>query len=123
MTRPTTRLPTMRVNQGFSTFQPFCTLLTKVGATSSRQNIVYTSQITLCNSVDNGVPPLNSGDLFNIGDTLKFIMDGSCELVELLDIDINFVTMVPYFKIRLKHGIERTGTKEHLSPKYAEDLF
>ena len=67
------------------------------------------------------MPPLNSGDLFNIGDTLKFTMDGSCELVELLDIDINLETMIPYFKIRF--GIERTVTKEHLSPKDANDLF
>ena len=50
-------------------------------------------------------------------------MDGSYELVELLDIDINFETMIPHFKIRLQHGIERTVTKEHLSPKDAEYLF
>ena len=123
VTHPATRLPTMRVNQGFSTFQSFCTFSTKAGVTSSRQNMAYSSQIALCYSVDNGEPSLNSGDLLNIGDTLKFTMDGSCELVELLDIDINFETMVPYFKIRLQHGIERIVTKEHLSPKDAKDLF
>ena len=85
--------------------------------------MAYTSQIALCNSVDNGVPPLNSKDLFNIGDTLKFTMNGSCELVELLDINIKLETMIPYFNIRMQHGIERTVTKEHLSPKAADDLF
>ena len=40
-----------------------------------------------------------------------------------MDIDIDFETMVPYFKIRLQHGVERKVTREHLSPKDAEDLF
>jgi len=123
LTHPATRLPTMRVNEGFSGFHSFCTFLSKAGVTSSRRKMAYTSQAALCNAVDDGVPPLNSGDLFDIGDTLKFTMDGSCELVELLDIDINFETMVPYFKIRLQHGVERTVTREHLSPKDTEDLF
>ena len=101
LTHPATRLPTMRVNQGFSGFKSFCTFLSKAGVISSRQNVAYASQYTLYNEVDDGVPPLNSGELFNIGDTLKFTMDGSCETVELLDVDINFETMVLYFKIRL----------------------
>ena len=50
-------------------------------------------------------------------------MDGSCETIDLLEIDMNFETMVPYFKIRLQHGVERTMTKDHLSPQDAEDLF
>ena len=69
------------------------------------------------------MPPLHSRDLFNIGDTLMLTMDGSCELVELLDIDINFEIMFIYLKIRLQYGIERIVTKEYLSPKDAEDLF
>ena len=50
-------------------------------------------------------------------------MDVSFETVELLDIDINFETMVPYFKIRLQHGVESKVTRENLSPQDAEDLF
>ena len=50
-------------------------------------------------------------------------MDVSFETVELLDIDINFETMVPYFKIRLQHGVEKTVTREHLSPQDADDFF
>ena len=66
---------------------------------------------------------IHSSDLFNIGDTLKLTIDGSCVFVEIIDIDINFETMALYFKIRLKNGFERTVTKEHLSPKDAENLF
>ena len=69
------------------------------------------------------MPPLNSSELFNIRDTLKFTMDGSCETVELLDVYINFEKMVFYFKIRLQHGIERTVTRENQSPHDSEDLF
>ena len=57
-----------------------------------------------------------SKELFNIGDTLNFTKDCSCETVELLDIDINFETMVPYFKIRLQNGLETKVTKEYISP-------
>ena len=62
-------------------------------------------------------------DLFNIGDTLKFTIDGSCVFFELITFDINFETMVPYFKIRLKKYFARTVTKEHLSPTDADNLF
>ena len=64
-----------------------------------------------------------SKELFNIGDTLNFTKDGSYETVELLEIDINFETMVPYLKIRLQNGLETKVTKEYLSPKDTEILF
>ena len=47
-------------------------------------------------------------------------MDSSYETVELLDIDMNFETIVLYFNIWLQHAVERTVTRENLSP---EDLF
>ena len=70
----------MSVNQGFSRFKYFYTFLSKAGVISSRQNVAYVSQYALCNEVIDGVPHLNSGEFFNIGDILKFTMDGSLKL-------------------------------------------
>ena len=58
MIHPATRLPTIRVNQSFSGFKSFCTFLSKAGVVSSRQNVAYASQYTLCNEVVDGAHPL-----------------------------------------------------------------
>ena len=100
----------MTVNQVFLGFKLLYTFLSRTGVIPSCLNTVYTSHTALVNT-GSGFDPINSSDLFNIGDTLRFIIDGSYVFVERIDIDINFETMVPYFKTRLKNIFERTVTK------------
>ena len=111
---PNTRLQTMRVNQAFSSFKYFCSFLTKVGA------IYHPVKIRL---IFHKIPCVINFLTMHHRDILKFTIDGSCETVELLDIDINFETMVPYFKIRLHHGFKTIVTREHLSPQNIEASF
>ena len=42
LTHPTTRLPAIRVNQGFAGFKSFYTFLSRAGVVPSRQNVVFT---------------------------------------------------------------------------------
>ena len=87
-----------------------CIFLSRSGVLPSFPNSAYTSHDVLVNEVGSSAP-INYDDLFNIGDILKFTIDGSCEVVTLLDINIDFKAMVPYFKTRLKNSYDRTMTR------------
>ena len=116
LVHPSSRIPTLQVNPGYSTFTSFYTFLENAGLVPRTQDAVFLCGAILSDTDDedptmpNYLPaplPVDGADTtktkptFSIGQNLQLTRDGYGEQVILDSVDVDMDTMVPYYSVRL----------------------
>ena len=125
---PTSRLPQLQVNNGYSKFTSFCTFLENTGLVPIPKDAVFLCGAALSTDKDedNDISKFllsysskeqtfTSKPRYIIGQKLKLTKDGHDKNVTLDSVDVAMSNMVPSYIVRLKNGITTSVTKEYLS--------
>ena len=115
---PASRLPTLQVNPGYSTFTSFYTFLENAGLVPRTQDVVFLcgSVLSAANDEDPPIPNSLPASLpadeaittitkspFSIGRDLQLTRDGHCEDVVLDSVDVDMDTTVPLSLVALRY--------------------
>jgi hypothetical protein len=129
------QLPVLQVNLGFSNLVSFCSMFDAI-----HEPFVNPSELITCESrlpldcetdicLVTDAPEPTSAEVrdllmaeFPVGEKVRFIKNGINQIVDVVSVDYDDASMVPYFTVALRDGITHRVTKEFLSPITDDDI-